>query len=133
MSGFSPALETNILVFLLLGWGGLITQPLALTFGKRPVYLVSMLGNLGTVIWMVYIRSESEWLANKILQGLFASPIEMLIEISIADIVSGRRSDVTLTCIVLCPRAWILHRFVWDGFVWLELLGSCLGWREWWV
>lgn len=28
-------------VFLLLGWGALITQPLALTFGKRPVYLIT--------------------------------------------------------------------------------------------
>lgn len=28
-------------VFLLLGWGALISQPLALTFGKRPVYLIT--------------------------------------------------------------------------------------------
>lgn len=33
-------------VFLLLGWGGLITQPLAITFGKRPVYLMSQIGLL---------------------------------------------------------------------------------------
>ncbi|OCF54589.1 hypothetical protein L486_07721 [Kwoniella mangroviensis CBS 10435] len=69
-----------------LGYGGLITQPLAMMFGKRPMYLISQLGTVAVVIWMAFIKSESEWLANKVIQGLFASPIEMLVEVSIADI-----------------------------------------------
>lgn len=36
---------------------------------------------------MIYIKSEGEWLANKVVQGFFASPIESLVEVSIADIV----------------------------------------------
>lgn len=37
---------------------------------------------------MAFIRTESQWLANKVIQGLVASPIEMLIEVSIVDMVS---------------------------------------------
>jgi hypothetical protein len=37
---------------------------------------------------MIYIKSPGEWLANKVVQGFFASPIEALVEVSIADIVS---------------------------------------------
>lgn len=58
-------------------------------FRKRPMYLASQLGHLGCVIWMVYINTEAQWLANKVLHVLFTSPIEMLIEVSIADMVSG--------------------------------------------
>lgn len=74
--------------FLALGWGGVITQPLALTFGKRPMLIISAIGNFACVIWQVYITNEVEWYVNKIIQGLFGSPIEMLIEVGISDLVS---------------------------------------------
>lgn len=37
-------------------------------------------------MWAPYATTESQWLANKIIQGFFAAPIEALCEISIADI-----------------------------------------------
>lgn len=59
---------------------------------------------------MAFIRSESEWLANKVIQGLVASPIEMLIEASIADVVS--ESSELLQRVVLRPRTGLVHRFI---------------------
>lgn len=79
-------------MFLLLGWGGLITQPLALTFGKRPMFILSSVANLCVLIWQVYITNEGEWYANKIIQGLFGAPIEMLVEVGITDLVSLRHT-----------------------------------------
>lgn len=76
-------------MFLLLGWGGLITQPLGMTFGKRPMFLFSAIGNLCMIIWQVYITNEGEWYANKIIQGFVSAPIEMLVEVGITDIVSN--------------------------------------------
>jgi MFS family permease len=72
--------------FFLLGWGGMVTQPLALMFGKRGIYLISMVGSIACLAWNAYVSSEGEWIANKIIQGLFISPIEMLVETSIGDI-----------------------------------------------
>ncbi|KAK3077491.1 hypothetical protein LTS18_010113 [Coniosporium uncinatum] len=75
-------------MFLFFGWGCLFWQPLALQYGKRPVYLFSILATVAIQIWAPYTRSNGQWIANKILQGFFGAPIESLCEISITDIVS---------------------------------------------
>lgn len=73
-------------MFLFFGWGCLVWQPLALQYGKRPVYLFSILATMATQIWAPYTTSNGQWIANKILQGFFGAPIESLCEISVTDI-----------------------------------------------
>lgn len=73
-------------MFLFFGWGTLIAQPIALQYGKRPVYLFSMLATLGTMLWVPYATSNSAWIGSKILQGAVGAPVESLCEISITDI-----------------------------------------------
>jgi MFS family permease len=79
-------LKHNSYMFLFFGWGCLIWQPLALQYGKRPVYLLSIVATLATQVWAPYTKTNGQWIANKIVQGFVGSPIESLCEISITDI-----------------------------------------------
>lgn len=74
------------LQFLFLGWGCLITQPLGLTYGRRGVYLLSLLLTVPLMVWTGYAQTEGEWYAHRILIGFITTPIEALPEVSIPDI-----------------------------------------------
>lgn len=74
-------------MFLCYGWACLFWQPMALQYGKRPAYLVSMAASIIIMATApLCARRRSTYLANKCLQGVFGAPVESLCEISIADI-----------------------------------------------
>jgi MFS family permease len=72
-----------------IGFGPLLLQPLALAFGKRPVYVLSAFAVAGVVLWMPHATGYGQWIANRLLFGFFGSPSFAMVEVSISDVVSG--------------------------------------------
>lgn len=74
------------IMFLFYGWGCIIWQPLALQYGKRPAYLFSLATNIVIMATAPLCTTAQTYQINRILLGLFGSPVESLCEISITDI-----------------------------------------------
>ncbi|SPJ80331.1 related to HOL1, putative substrate-H+ antiporter [Fusarium torulosum] len=73
-------------MFLFFGWACLIWQPIALTYGRRGVYLTTMLLTVPIMVWTAYSSSAGEWFAHRILIGIIVSPIESLCEVTVFDL-----------------------------------------------
>ncbi len=117
-------------MFLFFGWGCLIWQPLALQYGKRPVYLFSILATMAIQVWAPYTKTNGQWIANKILQGFFGAPIESLCEISVTDIyfTHERGRYIAVYALFLAGSnffAPIIAGFIADGQGWQWVLYWC--------
>ena len=73
-------------MFLFFGWACLIWQPIALVYGRRGVYLLTMLLTVPMMVWTAYSSSSSEWFAHRVLIGIIVSPIESLCEVTVFDL-----------------------------------------------
>ncbi|ODV91957.1 hypothetical protein CANCADRAFT_30239 [Tortispora caseinolytica NRRL Y-17796] len=110
--------------YLFFGWANVIWQPLALTFGRRPVLLFGHLGCLMFTIWSAYVKSGGEWYVNRLLVGAFYGPIETTIEICIADIyfLHERGNWIGAYC-------WTLFNIPFLSGIAAGFIASNLGWQ----
>ncbi|CAG8960227.1 hypothetical protein HYFRA_00012745 [Hymenoscyphus fraxineus] len=117
-------------MFLFFGWGCAFWQPVALHYGKRPVYLFSVLATLGITMWGPYVETSGQWIASKILQGFVGAPVESLPEISMTDIsfTYKRGAYMTLYAFFLVGSNYIaptLAGFISNGQDWEWVLYWC--------
>ncbi|CCH45907.1 putative transporter [Wickerhamomyces ciferrii] len=114
-------------MFLFFGIGCIILQPIALQYGKRPVYLFSVFSTCLICVWAPYSKSNGGWIGNKILQGFVGSPIESLCEITLSDIFfeHERAKGMGIYAVALFTANYMapmLAGFVYDGMGWKWVL-----------
>jgi MFS family permease len=87
-TGISTAnlVEGTGVMFLFFGWACLVWQPIALTYGRRGVYLITTLLTVPLMVWTAYSSSSPEWFAHRVLLGIVVSPIESLCEVTVLDL-----------------------------------------------
>ncbi|KAL3425467.1 hypothetical protein PVAG01_02258 [Phlyctema vagabunda] len=117
-------------MFLAFGWGCLFWQPVALQWGKRPVFLFSLLATLGIMLWVPHATTNGQWIGSKILQGFVGAPIESLCEISITDIyfTHDRGTYMGLYAFMLAGSNYIapvFAGFINDGQGWQWVMYWC--------
>lgn len=110
-------------LFLMAGWANVIWQPLALTFGRRPMILLSLVGCVAISEWTAWIDSYSPWAAARCLYGILVAPVEVLPEICIPDIFFAheRGAYIAWYMLVLCGSNFIaplVAGFMNDSYGW---------------
>ncbi|KAJ5952234.1 Major facilitator superfamily domain general substrate transporter [Penicillium vulpinum] len=111
------------LMQLMQGWANLLWQPIAMTYGRRLVYLVTIVFSIGPVLWVPLAHGASQWYAHRVLLGLFCSSVESLPELSVQDIFFAheRGNYMALYTFVLFGSNFIapfLAGFIADGLNW---------------
>jgi MFS family permease len=71
---------------IMQGWGCLLWQPIAMTYGRRGVYIVTIALSTIPVLWTPFSNGASQWYAHRILLGIFCCPVESLPEVSVPDV-----------------------------------------------
>jgi MFS family permease len=110
-------------LFLMAGWSNLIWQPLALTFGRRPIILLSLVGCVAVSEWTAWIDRYSPWAAARCLYGIMCAPVEVLPEICIPDVFFAheRGAYIGWYMLVLCGSNFIaplIAGFMNDAYGW---------------
>ncbi|KAH7017225.1 major facilitator superfamily domain-containing protein [Ilyonectria destructans] len=112
-------------LFLFSGWGNLIWQPLALTFGRRPTIIFSLIGAIAASEWTAWLSEFPSWVAARCLYGFVVAPMLVLPEICIPDLFSDKERGTYIAwyMLVLCGSNFLAPLIA--GF-----LSDAYGWRQ---
>ena len=116
---------------LTLGYINFVWVPLAETFGRRLVFLSSLIIILGANIWHALATSYRSFLGSCVLEGLGGGPVETLFPMIISDVIflNDRGKYVTLhlttlfSSLMLSPvvSAAMAQNVGWRNFYWLNV------------
>lgn len=66
--------------------GGLIFIPLALKFGRRPIYIVSLVLETGVAIWSARLQNVADLMLVNVFSCLIGALCEIMVQMTVADI-----------------------------------------------
>ncbi|KFG85372.1 hypothetical protein MANI_110086 [Metarhizium anisopliae] len=79
------ALERS-LSFIGLGLAGIVLIPLAYRYGRRPLYLMSILTQTAAALWTANVSTKSEYFISSVVTGAAASVSQTLVPMTVADL-----------------------------------------------
>ena len=119
---------TTGLYMMGLAVGNVVMSPTAILYGKRPVYLASALGLVGTSAWCAVSPTFTSLMLARICQGIVISPVECLPSATIAEIffLHERAFRIGIYTMLLLGgknlvplvSAMIIERFGWRAVFW---------------
>ncbi|KAH6680060.1 MFS1 family protein [Plectosphaerella plurivora] len=77
---------TTGLYMMGLGLGSVVASPMAILWGKRPVYLASAIIFIGSSVWCAMSPSFTSLVVARVVQGMAISPVECLPSATISEI-----------------------------------------------
>ncbi|KAI7464107.1 MFS general substrate transporter [Hortaea werneckii] len=114
----------NGLMYLFMGWGAVVTQRIALDYGRRVTLVASAILVTAMTIWTAFVGSKGEFFANRVLLGTFTSPQETLMELIVGDLYFTHERGAYLSL-----YAWSLFAGAFLSPVAAGYVADELGWR----
>ncbi|KAJ6444349.1 C2H2 transcription factor [Purpureocillium lavendulum] len=71
---------------LMQGWCCLLWQPIAMTYGRRGIYIVTIVLSIGPMIWTPFSTGPGQWYTHRVLLGIATCPVESLPEVTVPDL-----------------------------------------------
>lgn len=85
-SNLTDVVQFTGIAILVLGFSNFIWVPLSTSFGRRPVYLASLLLCFGSAIWRARAQTYGSFMGACVLNGIAAGPAETIQPNVIADV-----------------------------------------------
>ena len=112
-----------------LAIGSLLLIPFALKFGRRPLYLFSTVLQFGLSIWSAKMQTVADLMLINILQCLFGSLAEVIVQMTIADVFfvhqRGRMNAIYVW-------VWLLSSYLGSFVAGFVAKGQGWRWVWWW-
>ncbi|GLB19326.1 hypothetical protein AtubIFM61612_009233 [Aspergillus tubingensis] len=114
----------------LIGWsvGALVLAPLSETFGRRPVYFVSLLVYVGLIPAAAMANSFAVVLVARVLGSIFGGVMITLAPGSLVDIVPSSRLALAIRIFRGDNGGFVYERWGWRGINWFIMIISGVGW-----
>lgn len=126
------------LPILMIGVSNFFLVPAAITFGRRPVILMSGLIAIGGAVWAGYSTSLNSHLGARAIQAIGAGTVESLIPFIISDMVFQHQRNKAvsivfgiqgvLVVVLGIATPWIVIRLKWHWVYWITAAAAGVFW-----